>query len=74
MIRGHLSSSTVASEGLDNETKDLFHTTAKHVKIATEQNAVACSTMLATYVFGILVPPLLLLIPLSSWLNLCALQ
>ena len=30
--------------------------------------------MLTTYVVGVLVPPLLLLSPLSSWLNLCALR
>ena len=77
LIRGHLTTerNKDASEESDDKTQDSIHTsTQKHVQIATQEVACACSTMLTTYVFGVLVPPLLLLSPLSSWLNLCALR
>ena len=64
-----------ASGESDNKTSDSTHAaTIKHVQIETERIAKASTIMLVTYVFGILVPPLLLLLPISSWFNLCALR
>ena len=59
----------------DDETEQCVHAaTLEQVGAQMKQLAAAANTMLGASVFGTLVPFLLLLSPLASWSNLCAIR
>ena len=48
--------------------------TLKHAAAVQREVVAALSLVLTVFVFGVLVPPLMMIAPLSVWLQLCALE